>query len=207
MFLRIDPEEPEPWLISRVADVLRKGGVAVVPTDTLYGIACRLDDEAAVRRVYAIKGLDPKKPLAILLPSVADVARWAKGVDTPAFLLMKRVLPGPYTFILHASAEVPRVMTRVRKTVGIRVPDQPILQAILAEIGSPLLSTSVLDDTGEFINEPLAIEERLGKLVDVVVDAGVLGTEPSTVVDLSSGSPELIRAGKGDVARLRLVEE
>ena len=207
MFLRIDPDEPEPWLITRVADVLRRGGVAVLPTDTLYGIACRLDDEAAVRRVRAIKGLDPKKPLAVLLPDLTGISRWTKHLESPAFFLMKRVLPGPYTFVVQASGEVPRAMLPQRKTIGIRVPDQAILQAILAELGTPLVSTSVLDDEGAFVNEPLAIEERLGKLVDVVVDAGVLGTEPSTVVDLSSGEPELIRAGKGDVAALRLVEE
>ena len=205
MFVRIDPAEPEPWLIARVADVLRRGGVAVLPTDTLYGIACRIDDEQAARRIYALKGLDPKKPLAILLPDVAGISHWTRGLDTPAFRLMKRVLPGPYTFLLPASAEVPKGMLKTRKTIGIRVPDQAITQAILRELGAPLLTTSVKDEDGGFLNEPLAIEERLGGLVDVVVDGGPMGLEPSTIVDLTSGEPEILREGKGSVAALGLV--
>jgi len=205
MFVRIDPAEPEPWLIARVADVLRRGGVAVLPTDTLYGIACRIDDEQATRRIYALKGLDPAKPLAILLPDVAGISHWTRSIDTPAFRLMKRVLPGPYTFLLPASSEVPKGMLKTRKTIGIRVPDQAITQAILRELGAPLLTTSVKDEDGGFLNEPLAIEERLGGLVDIVVDGGPMGLEPSTIVDLTSGEPEILREGKGSVAALGLV--
>lgn len=207
MFVRIDPLEPEPWLLSRVIDVLRKGGVAVLPTDTLYGIACLMSNAEAAKRLYALKGLDPRKPLAILLPDVGAIAPWARSLDTPAFRLLKRVLPGPYTFILQASAEVPRQVLRGRKTIGVRVPDQPLVLAILEELGEPLLTTSVTDDEGGFVNDPLAIEERLGGVVDVVVDAGPCSTDPSTIVDLTSGSPEILRVGKGSVEALGIVED
>lgn len=207
MFVRIDPEEPEAWLVVRVVDVLRKGGVAVLPTDTLYGIACRLGDANAMQRLYALKGLDPKKPLSILLSDVSEIGRWARSLDTPSYRLLKRILPGPYTIILNASPEVPRVMTRVRKTIGVRVPDAPIVQAILRELGEPLLTTSVNGDEGGFLNEPLAIEERLGGVVDIVVDGGPLGSEPSTIIDVTGGSPEILRVGKGSVEGLGLSED
>jgi tRNA threonylcarbamoyl adenosine modification protein (Sua5/YciO/YrdC/YwlC family) len=204
VFLSIDPAVPQPWLVARVAEVLRRGGVAVLPTDTVYGIACSVAQPEAIKRIYALKGLDPRKPLSLLLPDVGEVARWARAVTTPAYRLMKRVLPGPYTFILPASSEVPRIMLRTRKTVGIRVPDNPIVRAVLRELGSPLLTTSVRTDDDEFVNDPFALEERLGGVVDVVVDGGPLLEEPSTVVDLSGREPVLVRAGKGEVGALQL---
>jgi len=204
MFLSIDPEQPQPWLVAKVVEVLRRGGVAVLPTDTVYGIACSIDQPQAIQRIYALKGLDPKKPLSLLLPDITGIAHWARAVTTPAYRLMKRVLPGPYTFILPASSEVPRIMLRWRKTIGIRVPDTPILHAILRELGQPLLTTSVRTDDDEYVNDPFALEERLGGLVDLVVDGGPLLEQPSTVVDLSGAEPELVRAGKGDVAALQL---
>ena len=204
MFLSIDPEDPQPWLVAKVVEVLRRGGVAVLPTDTVYGIACSIAEPEPIERLYALKGLDPKKPLSLLLPDVSEIARWARSVTTPAYRLMKRVLPGPYTFILPASPEVPRIMLRTRKTIGIRVPDNAIVAAVLRGLGGPLLTTSVRTEDDEFVNDPFALEERLGGVVDVVVDGGPLLEQPSTVVDLSGREPVLVRAGKGDVEALQL---
>lgn len=202
MFLRVDSESPEPWLVVKVADILRRGGVAVLPTDTLYALACSLQRPEAIERLYALRDHDAKKPLSILLPSADEVGRWTRGLATPSYRLMKRVLPGPYTFILPASPELPRIMLRQRKTLGVRVPDNAIVRAVLESLGHPLLVTSVKDREGEFVNEPLALEEMLGGVVDVVVDGGTLSPVPSTIVDLTGDEPVLVRAGKGDVAAL-----
>ncbi len=204
VILEIDPVEPQPWLVARAVDVLRRGGVAVVPTDTVYGVACGIGHQEAIRRIYALKKMDSKKPLSILIGDLADIGRFARGVTTPYYRLLRRVLPGPYTFILPASDEIPKIMLRKRRTIGIRVPDHPIAQALLAELGQPLLSSSIRTPEDEFVNDPLEIEERVGRSVDLVIDAGPETAVPSTVVDLSVDPPELLREGKGDVEALEL---
>lgn len=204
MLLTIDPREPEPWLVARAAQVLKRGGVAVLPTDTVYGIACAITHPAAIERIYGLKQLDPKKPLALLLSDVGDVGRFARGVSTPAYRLLRRVLPGPYTFIFQATPAVPKIMLRKRKTIGIRVPDSAVTLAILAEVGEPLLSTSVRDVADEFVNDPEEIEGSYGDRIDLVVDGGPLAPTPSTVVDLSTGEAVLVREGKGDIGVLEL---
>lgn len=204
MLLTIDPKQPEPWLVGRVANVLRRGGVVVIPTDTVYSIACPLNNEAAVDRLYEVKGITPSKHLSILVPDIATASRFTRGITNTMFRTMRRVLPGPYTFIFLASTEVPRVMLRKRRTVGIRLPDSPIVMAILEELGEPLLTTSVRDRSDEFLLDPALVEDDLGDQVDLVVDGGLLDKEPSTVVDLSGPEPVVVRAGKGDVAALGL---
>lgn len=204
MILDIDPVEPQPWLVVRAVDVLRKGGVAVIPTDTVYGVVCGIDHADAIRRIYTLKDMDPKKPLSILIGDMTDVGRFARGVTTPYYRLLKRVLPGPYTFIFEASGEIPKIMLRKRKTIGIRMPDHPIVQALLAELDQPLLTSSIRTPEDEFVNDPNEIEERIGRFVDVVVDAGTQTALPSTVVDLSVDPPLLVREGKGDVEALEL---
>jgi tRNA threonylcarbamoyl adenosine modification protein (Sua5/YciO/YrdC/YwlC family) len=206
VLLQIDPVEPEPWLIARAADVLRRGGVAVVPTDTVYGLACCMDQTDAISRIYALKNLDPKKPLAILVPDMGVVGRYARGVSTPLYRLLKRVLPGPYTFIFQATAEVPKIMLRKRKTIGVRIPDNPIVLALLEQLDGPLLTTSIRSPEDEFVNDPEQIEEHFGRRVDLVVDGGILLPHPSTVVDCSGDEPMLLRAGKGDVDALEMFE-
>lgn len=206
MLLTIDPREPESWLIARVVNLLRRGGVVVVPTDTVYGYACLLDDGEAVRRLYQAKGIAAAKRLSILVGDLATAARYAKGMTTPVFRLMKRVLPGPYTFIFEATSEVPRTMLRKRRTIGIRYPDCPILLAVLSELEAPLLTTSVRNDADEWLLDPIEIEADLGAAVDLVVDGGKLPNDPSTVVDLSGDEPLLVRRGKGDVAALELFD-
>jgi tRNA threonylcarbamoyl adenosine modification protein (Sua5/YciO/YrdC/YwlC family) len=206
VLLEIDPYEPEPWLVARAADILSRGGVGVLPTDTVYGLACGIGHADAIARIYALKDLDPRKPLAILVGDMRTVGRYATGVSTPAFRLMKRVLPGPYTFIFEATREVPKIMLRKRKTIGIRIPDNAILLALLAELGEPLLTTSVRTPEDEFVNDPSEIERRYDKRIDLVVDGGRLLPHPSTVIDFSGGEPVLVREGKGDVSALDLFE-
>ena len=204
MILEIDPVEPEPWLLARAAQVLRGGGIVVMPTDTVYGLTCGITHHDAIRRIYKLKDMDPKKPLSVLVSDMSMVGRFAKGVSTPAYRLLKRVLPGPYTFIFEASPEVPKIMLRKRRTIGIRMPDNPIALALLEEMGEPLLSSSIRDPEHDFVNNPDEIERSLGSDVEMVIDGGILLPVPSTVVDLSDDEPTLIRDGKGDVDTLEL---
>ncbi len=206
MLLAIDRNEPEPWLLARAVQTLRRGGVVVVPTDTVYALACSLNDTDAIERLYGVKGITPAKRLSLLVADVATASRYAKGITNPVFRMMRRVLPGPYTFIFQATPEAPRIMLHKRRTVGIRIPDCPIVAAILAELPCPLLSTSVRNASDEFVLDPAEIEAGLSGQVDLVVDGGLLVNEPSTVVDLSSDEPVLVRAGKGDVDALGLFE-
>ena len=206
MIVEIDPTEPESWLVARAADVLRKGGVAIIPTDTVYGLACGISHAKAIKRIYELKNMDSKKPLAILVDDMTTVGQYAKGVTTPYYRLLKRVLPGPYTFIFEASAEVPKIMLRKRRTIGIRMPDHPIALALLAELDEPLLTTSVRTPDDHWVIEPVEVESTLDHRVDVVVDGGPLVATPSTVVDLSGDSPELVREGKGSVEALELFD-
>jgi tRNA threonylcarbamoyl adenosine modification protein (Sua5/YciO/YrdC/YwlC family) len=204
VILEIDPVEPEPWLLARAAQALRGGGIVVMPTDTVYGLTCGITHHDAIRRIYKLKDMDPKKPLSVLVSDMSMVGRFAKGVSTPAYRLLKRVLPGPYTFIFEASPEVPKIMLRKRRTIGIRMPDNPIALALLEEMGEPLLSSSIRDPEHDFVNNPDEIERSLGSDVEMVIDGGILLPVPSTVVDLSNDEPVLIRDGKGDVGTLEL---
>jgi tRNA threonylcarbamoyl adenosine modification protein (Sua5/YciO/YrdC/YwlC family) len=204
MILEIDPVEPEPWLLARAVQVLRHGGIVVMPTDTVYGLTCGITHHEAIRRIYKLKDMDPKKPLSVLVDDMSMVGRYAKGVSTPAYRLLKRVLPGPYTFIFQASPEVPKIMLRKRRTIGIRMPDNPIALALLQEMGEPLLNSSIRDPEHDFVNDPDEIERSLENDVELVIDGGILLPVPSTVVDLSGDEPVLIREGRGDVATLEL---
>lgn len=204
MIVEIDPVSPEPWLVARAADVLRKGGVAIIPTDTVYGLACGISHAKAIKRIYALKDMDPKKPLAILVSDMTTIGQYARGVSTPHFRLMKRVLPGAYTFIFEASSEVPKIMLRKRRTIGVRMPDHPITLALLEELDDPLLTTSIRTPDDEWVINPVEVESTFDTRVDVVVDGGPLVSVPSTVVDLSGGEPVLVREGKGDIAALEL---
>ena len=206
MIVEIDPLEPESWLVGQAANVLRKGGIVVAPTDTVYGLTCCIDQPDAIKRVYALKNMDPKKPLAILVPDMKSVGQYARGVSTPAYRAMKRVLPGPYTFIFEASPEVPKIMLRKRRTIGIRMPNHPVLLALLAELTVPVLSTSIRNPDDDFVNDPVEIDATYGAKIDIVIDSGPLLPIPSTVVDLSSGEPVLLRDGKGDVDILEMFD-
>jgi tRNA threonylcarbamoyl adenosine modification protein (Sua5/YciO/YrdC/YwlC family) len=206
VIVEINPTEPEPWLIARAADQLRAGKLVVIPTDTVYGLTCGITHQDAIRRVYDLKKMDPKKPLSILVADMPTIGRYARGLSTPAFRVLKRVLPGPYTFIFEASQEVPKIMLRKRRTIGIRMPDHAVVRALLAKLNEPLLTTSIRNPDDDFVNDPVEIEERYAGQIDLVLDGGLLLPIPSTIVDLSSGEPVLVREGKGDVDVLEMFE-
>lgn len=179
---------------------LESGSNVIFPTDTIYGLAAAVDQRAAVERLYRLRKLDRTKPLSLVCAGLGDVARFAV-VDNECFRTMKRVLPGPYTFILRATKEAPRLGQSKRKTVGIRVPDHPVAQALVAALGSPLLSTSSLG--GDGLSDPVELAEAYaGTEVSLVLDAGILKGNPSTIVDWSGDEPEVVREGAGPVDAL-----
>lgn len=205
MPLHIDPHEPESWLVARVVQVLRRGGVVVLPTDTVYAFTCALSNEGGIERLYGVKGITAAKRLSILVDDIATASRFTRGITNHVFRAMKRVMPGPYTLIFQASSEVPKIMLHKRRTVGLRIPDNAIVQAVLQELGEPLLASSVRNARDEFLLDPVEIADALRGQVDLVVGGGILVNEPSTVIDLSEDTPVLVRAGKGDPAVMELL--
>ncbi|NUN14817.1 MAG: threonylcarbamoyl-AMP synthase [Myxococcales bacterium] len=201
--LSINPYALDSHAIRQAAQKITNGGVAVVPTDTVYAIVCGVDDRNAAQKLYRIKGLeanDITKPLSVLCYDLASVSEYTRGMPNSAYRIMRRVLPGPYTFILNASKRIPAAALQGRKTIGIRIPDHPVILALLRELNSPLLATSVVhDDVDSLLDDPVAISVRLGRDVDLVVDAGPIFPEPSTVIDYTSGEAVILRAGKGSI--------
>jgi tRNA threonylcarbamoyl adenosine modification protein (Sua5/YciO/YrdC/YwlC family) len=179
--------------------ILEQGGVIVYPTDTIYGLGCDLFNKHAIERVYRIKQLSKFHPMSFVCADLKDLSHYAK-VDTPAYKIMKRYLPGPYTFILTATSVVPRMMLTKRKTVGIRIPDNEVCRRLAVGLGRPIVSTSVPESKVEFPNHPDFIEETLGKEVDLILDSGILVQGASSVIDLTEENPQVIREGSGDVS-------
>lgn len=200
MLLRIHPDNPQPRHIRTVVECLRSGGVIIYPTDTIYGIGCNIFDAGAIERIARIKQVEPKKAqFSFICADLSHLSDYAKHVDTPIFRLLKAKLPGPYTFILEASKQVPKQLKTKKDTVGIRVPDNKICQTIVTELDKPLMSTSLpMDGDIEYYTDPEVMYERFGKLVDIVIDGGIGNLLSSTVIDCSSGAPELIRQGAGE---------
>lgn len=197
--LVVDPIHPQPRHVSRCVAVLEAGGVIAYPTDTYYGIGCDLFNKKAIERIYRLKARPRNKPLSFICPDLSDVSRYAK-VSNVAFALMKRLTPGPYTFVLEATSLVPKMMLSRQKTVGIRVPDSSIAQGLVRGLGHPLISTSASTQEGEVLVDPREIQDILGHDLDIVIDAGLQLDEPSTVLDLTGDEPVVLRMGKGDVA-------
>lgn len=197
--LEIHPVDPEARLIRQAADTLQQGGVIVYPTDSTYALACHMGDKAALEKVRRIRQLGEKHNMTLMCADLSAIATYAK-VSNSAYRLLKAYTPGPYTFILTATAEVPRrLMHPKRKTIGLRIPDHPVAQALLAAVGEPILSTSlILPDDDQPLSEIYDIEDKLGKLVDLIIESGACGIEPSTVIDLVDGAPVVVRIGKGD---------
>jgi len=195
------PHDPQPRLIKQAAQIVRDGGVVALPTDSCYALACQLDDKDAVTRLRRIRGIDDRHHLALLCRDLSEIALYAQ-VDNVRYRLLKAATPGPYVFILPATKEVPkRVSHPSRKTIGLRVPDNAITQALLNELGGPLLSsTLILPGESVPLNDGTEIRERLEGVLDLVLDGGACGIEPSTVIDLTGEGPKLIRAGVGDLA-------
>jgi tRNA threonylcarbamoyl adenosine modification protein (Sua5/YciO/YrdC/YwlC family) len=197
--LKINPINPEQRLIRLVVEKLRQGGVIAYPTDTIYGIGCDIFQKGAIERLYKIKGKDPNKPLSFLCPDLNDISTYAQ-VSNQAFKIMKRLVPGPYTFILEASRNVPRIMLTKRKTVGIRIPDNKICILMAQVLGNPIITTSVKNVDNELFNDAEEIADRIGKLVDLVIDGGRIVAHHSTIIDLSGDTPTVVREGKGDTS-------
>ena len=200
---QIHPDNPQGRLIKQAAQVLHSGGVIALPTDSCYALVCHLDDKAAVEKLRRIRGIDEKHHLTLLCRDLSEIGEYAR-VDNRQFRMLKAVTPGPYTVILEATRVVPRRLSHPsRKTIGLRVPENAIAQALLAELGQPVLGTTLIID-GDLLNEADDIAERLGKLVDMIVDGGSCSMEPTTVVDLTGPDPVLVREGRGDPAAFGL---
>lgn len=199
MLLSINPQNPQLRLISRVVDSLKQGGVVAYPTDTTYGIGCDIFNRKGVKKIYQIKQRDPRKPFSFICADLSDVANYAQ-VSNFAFKIMKRHLPGPYTFVLEATRIVPDLLTTRQRTVGVRIPDNPIALAIVRELGHPLVTTSANVSGEDAYHDPLEIEEAMGRLLDLVVDGGVLLGEPSTIISLVDDRIEVLRQGSGDTS-------
>lgn len=200
MLLELHPKNPNPRNLKTVIECLRDGGIIIYPTDTVYGMGCDIFKSEAVERICRIKQMDPKKShFSFVCYDLSHLTDYTKSVDTPLFRLLKKALPGPYTFILHASREVPKILKTKRDTVGIRVPDNLICRTIVKELGNPVMSTSLpIDQYVEEYTDPEIIHEKFGKLVDIVVDGGPGGFTPSTVIDCTGPEPELVREGAGN---------
>jgi tRNA threonylcarbamoyl adenosine modification protein (Sua5/YciO/YrdC/YwlC family) len=194
--IQIHPENPQSRFLRAATDVLNDGGLIIYPTDSVYGLGCDLFNKNAVEKIYRIKGNDKRKLLSFICPDLKGISEYA-FVSNAAYKIMRRLLPGPYTFILGATRQVPRILLEKRKTVGIRVPDNIVCQALLAEFGKPVISTSASLQDQNFLNDPDEIAAAFAHLVDLFLDTGAGGLEPSTVVDLTEDEPVIVRQGKG----------
>jgi len=199
MFLCINAENPQPRQINRVAECLRQGGVIIYPTDTTYGIGCDIFNRKGVKKIFQIKQRDAKKPFSFICSDLAEISNFAQ-VSNFAFKIMKRHLPGPYTFVLEATKIVPDSLSTKQKTVGVRIPANPICQAIVKELGHPLVTTSANISGEETPQDPMLIETRMGRMVDLVIDGGIAMSEASTVISLLNDEIEILRQGSGDTS-------
>ncbi len=199
MILEINPDNPQPRLVGRVADILREGGIIAYPTDTTYGIGCSIFSKKGIERIDLLKQREKKKPFSFICADLSEVARYAK-VSNYAFRILKRYLPGPYTFVLDASSVVPDLLVTRQKTVGIRIPDNRICLAIVRELGHPIITTSANRSGDEPIGDPFQVEREMGKQLDLVIDGGMLSADVSSVVSLIGDVPAVLRKGIGDVS-------
>ncbi|MCB6185354.1 threonylcarbamoyl-AMP synthase [Leeia sp. TBRC 13508] len=207
-FFQIHPENPQARLIKQAVEIIKNGGVVVYPTDSCYALGCMIGDKEALEKIRRIRQIDEKHHFTLVCPDLSAIATYAK-VDNQQYRLLKSVLPGSYTIILEATKEVPkRLMHPKKSTIGLRVPEHPVTLALLEELGEPILSVTLLLPGEELPPyDPYEIRSLLEHQVDLVIDGGFCGMEPTTVVDLSQGAPELVRAGKGELAKLGLSEE
>jgi tRNA threonylcarbamoyl adenosine modification protein (Sua5/YciO/YrdC/YwlC family) len=204
-FFQIHPENPQLRLIKQAAQIIQSGGIVALPTDSCYALVCQLDDKQAVERLRRIRAVDDKHHLTLLCRDLSEISQYAM-VDNRQYRLLKTATPGPYTFILEATKEVPRRLSHPsRKTIGLRVPENCIAHALLEELAQPLLGTTlILPDEREPLTDPEIIRERLEKLIDLVIDGGACSLEPTTVIDLTEEQPILLRQGRGAVAQFGL---
>lgn len=202
MLIKIYPENPSPKAIEQVAQVLRRGGLIIYPTDTVYGLGCDITNQKAIEAIARIRHIKPEKAnFSFICYDLSNISAYTKPIDNATFRVLKKALPGPFTFIFNASGNVPKLLSSNKKTVGIRVPDNNIAREIVKVLGNPILSTSIRDedDIIEYSTDPELIHEKYENLVDLVIDGGYGGNIASTVVDCTSGDFEIIREGKGDL--------
>lgn len=200
-FIKLYPENPNPRAVQKVVEVLKRGGLVIYPTDTVYGLGCDITNIKALERIAKIKGVKLEKSnFSFVCEDLSNLSDYVKQIDTTTFKILKRALPGPYTFVLPGSKNLPNPFKK-RKTVGIRVPDNSIALAIVAALGNPIVSTSIRDedDVLEYTTDPELILEKWDNLVDLVIDGGYGDNEASTIIDLSTETPEIIREGKGSL--------
>jgi tRNA threonylcarbamoyl adenosine modification protein (Sua5/YciO/YrdC/YwlC family) len=199
MILAIHDKNPQQRLVDQACQVLDKGGIIIYPTDTVYAYGCDIRHKSAIEKVYRIKKIDKKKPLSFVFQDISSISDYAKNVSNEAFKIMKRALPGPYTFIFSATKLVPAIVSTNQKTVGVRIPDNNIARALVMTLGRPILSASVNNVDGEYIIDPGELAKVYKNEVDLIIDSGPIVSDPSTVVDLSGAHPEIIRRGKGEI--------
>jgi len=193
---KIDLEHPHKRLLQHAARILENGGLIVYPTDTIYGLGADLFNKGAMERIFKLKKTSRQKLLSFICPDLAAVADWA-FVPTSAFRILRRVTPGKYTFVLRAGKQVPKILLQKRPTVGVRIPDSAVALGLVRELGRPLLSTSVPQGDEDFFTDPQVIAETFRHDIDLILDAGILANEPSTIIDLSGPAPALLRVGAG----------
>jgi tRNA threonylcarbamoyl adenosine modification protein (Sua5/YciO/YrdC/YwlC family) len=198
MILQINPIHPQPRHVTKIVEILRADGVIVYPTDTVYGLGCDIRSKKALDRVRRIKKIDNRRHLSFVFADLKAIAEYAQ-VNDGAYKILRRYLPGPYTFVLQATRLVPRIVLTKRNEVGIRIPDNRICQALVAELGNPILSSSVRMPDDQLLDDPREIEKIYKGQVDLVVDGGVIAPQPSSIISLLEGYPQVLRAGKGDV--------
>jgi len=204
-YFEVHPDNPQPRLLKQASQILHAGGIAAIPTDSSYALVCHLDDKAAAEQLRRIRGVDDKHHLTLLCRDLSEVASYAR-VDNKQYRLLKQATPGPFTFILDATREVPRRVSHPsRRTIGLRVPSHAVTQGLLELLGQPLLATTLIPPgEREPLNDPHEIRARYQKVLQAIVDAGACPMEPTTVVDLSGAEPVLVREGRGDPALLGL---
>ena len=200
-FIRLYPENPERRKIEEIVKTLKQGGVIIYPTDTVYGLGCDIFNQKAIERIRLIKGIKEKHlNLSFICYDLSHISEYTRHLDTPTFKMMKKALPGPYTFILESSSKVPKILNVKKKTVGIRIPDNNIPRDIVNELGNPIITTSIHDDEiHDHATDPELIYDDFKNLVDIVIDGGFGQVHPSTVIDCTGDSPVVVRAGMGDV--------
>ncbi|MGZ5134657.1 MAG: L-threonylcarbamoyladenylate synthase [Flavitalea sp.] len=199
MLLHLHPENPQPRNIRTIVECIQNGGVVIYPTDTIYGLGCDIFQTKAIDKICRIKNIQPQKAqLSFVCYDLSDLSKYARTISTPVYRLLKSHLPGPYTFILLASREVPKILKSKKNTIGIRVPDNNIARTVVRELGNPILSTSLPGEMVEDYTDPEIIYENFKDLVDIVVDGGPGGIVPSTVIDFTTDEPIVIREGLGE---------
>lgn len=199
MLIHIHPDNPQERLLKQVVQILKQGGIIIYPTDTIYGLGCDIFQHKAVERICRIKNVQPEKAnLSFVCYDLSDLSRFARQLNTPVYRTLKQYLPGPYTFILEASKQVPKILKTKKDTVGIRVPNNTIARCIVKELGNPILSASLPGEYVEDYTDPEIIHEKFERLVDIVIDGGIGGIIPSTIVDFTKGEAEVIREGAGE---------